>query len=125
MIAAALLHDVVEDTPATVPSISTVFGARVAQMVSDLTDVSVPSDGNRKVRKAIGRRHTAGASAEAKTIKLVDIIDNAGSVVEHDPEFARVYMAEKKALLEVLMAGDNRLFCEACDVVGNYYRDYE
>lgn len=40
MIAAALLHDVVEDTPVTIEGIETEFGARVAELVGWLTDVS-------------------------------------------------------------------------------------
>ena len=37
--AAALLHDVVEDTPVSIRDIEDVFGPRVAALVSDLTDV--------------------------------------------------------------------------------------
>src|SRR4051812_16652618 len=85
MLAAALLHDVVEDTPVTIEEIRTEFGDRVADMVSDLTDVSQPGDGNRAVRKALDREHTAQASPEAQTIKLADLIDNTKSITRHDP----------------------------------------
>ena len=40
MIAAAWLHDTVEDTTATLEDIAREFGAEVAALVSDLTDVS-------------------------------------------------------------------------------------
>jgi GTP diphosphokinase / guanosine-3',5'-bis(diphosphate) 3'-diphosphatase len=39
-IAAALLHDVVEDTPITVEDIEKMFGAKVAQLVEGLTKIS-------------------------------------------------------------------------------------
>jgi hypothetical protein len=55
MIAAAWLHDVVEDTPATVGEIERAFGRGVADLVDGLTDVSLPSDGaGRRERRRIG-----------------------------------------------------------------------
>lgn len=109
MICAAWLHDTVEDTPATLDEVERVFGFEVAALVEMLTDVSKPSDGNRAVRKAIDREHTAKASPQAKTIKLADLIDNTRSITEHDPKFAAVYLAEKALLLEVLRDGDATL----------------
>jgi len=110
MICAAWLHDTVEDTPCTLGEIERVFGFEVAALVEMLTDVSKPSDGKRAVRKAIDREHTAKASPQAKTIKLADLIDNTRSIVERDPSFAKVYLAEKALLLEVLRDGDATLW---------------
>lgn len=110
MICAAWLHDTVEDTPATLDEVERVFGFEVAALVEMLTDVSKPSDGKRAVRKAIDRNHTAKASSQAKTIKLADLIDNLRSVVERDPRFAKVYLAEKALLLDVLQDGDANLW---------------
>ena len=53
MIAAAWLHDVVEDTPATLFEVEKEFGKGVASLVENLTDISKPGDGNRQSRKAI------------------------------------------------------------------------
>ena len=69
MIAAAWLHDTVEDTPATFFDIEHEFGSAIAQMVIELTDVSKPSDGNRAEPKAIDRDHLAQASHKAKTTR--------------------------------------------------------
>jgi hypothetical protein len=113
MIAAAWLHDTVEDTPATLGDIEREFGSGVAQLVADLTDVSRPGDGNRSVRKAIDRAHTAQASVRAKTVKLADLTDNCRDICEHDERFARVFMVEMAALLEVLREGDQRLYKKA------------
>jgi (p)ppGpp synthase/HD superfamily hydrolase len=113
MLAAAWLHDAVEDTPTTLEDIALEFGPDVASLVEALTDVSRPSDGNRAARRAIDREHLAAASARAKTIKLADLIDNVRDICEHDPRFARVYLAEMRALLEVLGAGDPRLLRQA------------
>jgi len=113
MIAAALLHDVVEDTGVTIDLILEEFGPKVAELVEWLTDVSKPEDGNRAVRKAMDREHIAQAPAEAMTIKLADLISNTRSILEHDKNFARIYLEEKRLLLEVLGNGDSRLMIEA------------
>lgn len=113
MLAAAWLHDTVEDTAATFDEVERVFGFEVTALVEMLTDVSRPGQGNRAERKAIDRAHTAKASPAAKTIKLADLIDNTRSIVEHDEKFARVYLAEKALLLEVLREGDATLWRRA------------
>lgn len=102
MLAAALLHDVAEDTTVSLAEIEENFGNDVSSLVSDLTDVSRPGDGNREQRKALDRAHTARASPRAKTIKACDLVHNTASIVRHDPRFARGYLAEKGLLLEVL-----------------------
>lgn len=113
MLAAAWLHDVVEDTRATLADVRREFGDEVAALVEMLTDVSRPEDGNRAVRRAIDRAHTARARPEAKTIKLADLIDNLPQVFEHDPQFAEVYAAECALLLDVLREGDAGLWALA------------
>ena len=118
MVAAAWLHDVVEDTGVTLTDINLNFGADIAALVGWLTDVSKPEDGNRKTRKAIDREHTAQAPAEAQTIKLADLISNSKSIMQYDPDFAVTYLAEKKLLLEVLTKGDPGLHAEASKYVG-------
>lgn len=110
MVAAAWLHDVVEDTPITLNEVYKTFGKEVGDLVEMLTDVSKPQDGNRKARKAIDREHTSTASPAAKTIKLADLISNTSSIVEYDPNFAKVYLHEKRLLLEVLKEGDKSLW---------------
>lgn len=113
MIAAALLHDVVEDTPITLEQIEAEFGSRVRDLVYWLTDASRPEDGNRAIRKAIDRAHSASAPAEAQTIKLADVIENTSTIDHYDPEFAKVYRKEKEALLEVMDKGDPTLLKRA------------
>jgi (p)ppGpp synthase/HD superfamily hydrolase len=118
MIAAAWLHDVVEDTGVTYTDIHMNFGPEVAVLVGWLTDVSKPEDGNRAVRKAIDRAHTAEAPAEAQTIKLADLISNSKSIMQHDPAFAKTYLEEKRLLLDVMTKGDRGLHALAASYVG-------
>lgn len=110
MIAAAYLHDTVEDTHVTHDLILKEFGPEVAEMVFYLTDISKKEDGNRATRKAIDRSHIAKADAKVKTIKLADLASNCASIVKYDPDFAKVYLEEKRLLLEVLTEGDKILF---------------
>jgi (p)ppGpp synthase/HD superfamily hydrolase len=117
MLAAALLHDCVEDCNVPLSDIFDIFGSRVAAMVDDLTDESKPEDGNRAIRKEIDRMHTEVALADSKTIKLADLISNSRSICEHDKDFAKVYIKEKELLLEVLTEGDATLYAQAKDIV--------
>jgi (p)ppGpp synthase/HD superfamily hydrolase len=121
MVAAALLHDTLEDTPTTYEDLVEEFGTDVADLVREVTDVSVTADGNRAIRKALDRAHLADASPRAQTIKLADLIHNSGSIAEYDPSFAKVYMPEKAALLEVLTAGDPVLYAKAKAIVEDYF----
>lgn len=97
--AAALLHDVVEDTATTREHIARVFGQYVAQLVMEVSDVSKPADGSRKVRKAMDREHLAKASLWGKRLKCADLISNSKSIAQHDVKFAQVYLEEKLAIL--------------------------
>jgi guanosine-3',5'-bis(diphosphate) 3'-pyrophosphohydrolase len=117
MICAAWLHDVVEDTEITLEVIEEHFGNRVRELVYWLTDVSKPEDGNRAARKAIDRQHIACAPAAAQTVKLADLISNTASIVERDPDFAKVYLKEKALLLEVLTRGEPTLWHRAYGLV--------
>jgi (p)ppGpp synthase/HD superfamily hydrolase len=119
-IAAAFLHDTVEDCNVTLLEIARLFGVEVCRLVENLTDVSQPNDGNRRIRKEKDRMHTACASPEAKTIKLADLISNSRTIVPLDPDFAKVYMAEKKRLLAVLKEGDATLYARAEQILIDY-----
>ncbi|WP_313617093.1 HD domain-containing protein [Agrobacterium sp.] len=113
MIAAAYLHDTVEDCGVTLAEIKERFGGKVATLVAYLSDVSTPYHGNRTARKALDLQHTALAPKEAKTIKLADLIDNSKSISALDPGFWQVYRVEKQNLLAVLKDGDPVLWEQA------------
>jgi (p)ppGpp synthase/HD superfamily hydrolase len=113
VIAAAVLHDTVEDTDVTLAEIEATFGPRVAKLVGEVTDVSRPEDGNRETRKRLDREHLAMSSPKGATIKLADLIDNTSSIVMHDKGFAKAYLREKESLLEVLKHGNVDLWQRA------------
>jgi len=117
MVAAAYLHDTVEDTAMTIADIRLEFGDDVAMLVYELTDRSTTHHGLRERRKAFDRDNLAVASARAQTIKLADLISNTRSIVAHDPKFAKVYLREKLLLLGVLTRGDVSLWHRANDLL--------
>lgn len=105
MLCAAWMHDVLEDTQVETPDIDRFFGGEIGTMVYRLTDTGHEA-GNRAKRKAMDRKRLAESSREVQTIKVADLIDNTSTIVEHDPDFARVYLREKRALLDVLTLAD-------------------
>lgn len=117
MLAAAWLHDTVEDTASTLEDIASRFGPRVAELVDMLTDSAQPQAKNRAARKLAHFRHTAQASPEAQTIKLADIIDNTRAIVQFDADFARVYLVEKQIQIQLLNAGDEHLWQQADNII--------
>lgn len=121
MVAAALLHDVVEDCNVDSEVIFLNFGWEVGELVYWLTDVSIPEDGNRITRKALDRQHTSEAPAKAQTIKLADLINNSESIEKHDKDFAVVFMKEMNLLLDVLTEGDKGLYNKTVQIVTDYY----
>lgn len=120
MLAAAYLHDTVEDTATTIHDIATEFGDDVAYLVQHLSDVSRPEDGNRAQRKELDREHIARGDARVHTVKLADLIDNSESIQAHDARFAKVYMEEKRLLLSVLADGEAELFARASSIVSDW-----
>lgn len=102
MIAAAWLHDVIEDTECTVDRVMDTFGVAVSQLVSGLTDVSTADDGNRATRKALDRIALSAQCRRVHTIKCADLISNTESIVRYDKKFAKVHLGEKRLLLSVL-----------------------
>ena len=120
VIAAAWLHDVLEDTTVTYRTIEDQFGMKVAKLVEEVTDASNLSDGNRERRKSLDRHHLSHASPEGQTIKLADLIDNSESIVKYDPRFASIFMREMDLLLDVLVDGDRRLRRRARKIVRSF-----
>ena len=106
MIAAALLHDTLEDTRVTYGHIFELFGQRVADMVDALTNKARPEDGDRVARFMINiDRLSKNLDMQTRVIKLADIIHNTSSVIALDQNFAARYLAEKDFTLQVLFYG--------------------
>jgi (p)ppGpp synthase/HD superfamily hydrolase len=97
VLAAAYLHDVIEDTPTTIEELMAVFGAHTAELVYWMTDAEV---GSRTARKTMFCWRIGRAPWEAKLIKMADIVDNAATIRLANPAFATEYLTEKTQMLD-------------------------
>jgi guanosine-3',5'-bis(diphosphate) 3'-pyrophosphohydrolase len=113
VLAAACLHDVLEDVEPLKPEygrerILREFGQRVLDLVVELTDIYTKEnhpDKNRKTRKRLEAERLAGISEEAKLIKRADLHDNGSSF--HGTSFEKTWLEEKKLLDELLGAWES------------------
>jgi guanosine-3',5'-bis(diphosphate) 3'-pyrophosphohydrolase len=82
VLAAALLHDTVEDTETTAAELEARFGAAITGIVLEVTDdKSLP----RAERKQLQVQHAPHISFEAKLVKLADKIGNLRDVLAAPP----------------------------------------
>ena len=127
-LAAALLHDVLEDTEVNQDQlmnllsgiISDEVAGRTIKLVVELTDVYVKKDYphlNRRQRKSKEMERMEKISADAQTVKYADIIDNCLEIADHDRSFAPLFLKECKSLLNVMNKGDKQLYHEAERIV--------
>jgi guanosine-3',5'-bis(diphosphate) 3'-pyrophosphohydrolase len=82
VLAAALLHDTIEDTATTADELRAEFGDRIADMVIEVTDDEALPKAEKK-RLQIER--APSLSAGAKLVKLADKICNLRDVAERPP----------------------------------------
>jgi guanosine-3',5'-bis(diphosphate) 3'-pyrophosphohydrolase len=98
--AAAVLHDVIEDTWVTYTDVEQHFEAPIPRIVSELTeDKSLPKpERTKKYRDQLKQ-----ASEHAAIIKLMDIADNAEDAMP-DQERYKSYLEKSIATINVLSA---------------------
>jgi GTP diphosphokinase / guanosine-3',5'-bis(diphosphate) 3'-diphosphatase len=82
VLAAALLHDTIEDTDTTGEELEREFGARIAAIVAEVTDDTALPNAD---RKRLQIEHAAGLSDGARLVKLADKICNLRDVAERPP----------------------------------------
>jgi GTP diphosphokinase / guanosine-3',5'-bis(diphosphate) 3'-diphosphatase len=82
VLAAALLHDTIEDTATTAEELTSAFGAEIAGIVLEVTD-------DKKLQKAERKRlqveHAPHLSPKAKLVKLADKICNLRDLSSSPP----------------------------------------
>ena len=82
VIAAALLHDTIEDTETTAQELRERFGRKVASIVMEVTD---DKSLLKQERKRLQVEHAPHLSREAKLVKLADKICNLRDMAEASP----------------------------------------
>ena len=100
--AAALLHDVVEDTPATLEDVGRHFGAVVMSLVGELTV-------NKELKKQMGKKPYMTMvfntmTSRAFTIKLCDRLHNIKTLLDRrvPKKFVKWYWVETTYILDHL-----------------------
>lgn len=120
ILAAALLHDVLEDTPVSSEEIGSFLltlmnneqALKTLRLVEDLTDVYTKENYphlNRKQRKIKEAARLENVHPGAQTIKYADIIDNSLDISIHDRSFASVFLKEAGMLVKRMDKGNKAL----------------
>lgn len=103
VIAAALLHDVIEDTTIDYDDLAARFGTQVADLVAAVSkDPRVPEP----ERERRYDQQLADASWQARLIKLADVYDNLTDAID---EASRRKLADKADRAIALAAKDSQL----------------
>ncbi|HEY0742937.1 MAG TPA: HD domain-containing protein [Chryseosolibacter sp.] len=135
LLAASLLHDVLEDTQVTPEQLKLFLDSVMNQaesdetfkLVTELTDVFTKTNYpnlNRRTRRTREAERLADVSSDAHTVKYADIIDNVLDISKHDTDFALPYMRESKQLLQHMTNGNPALYARALDVVNGAMQQY-
>jgi (p)ppGpp synthase/HD superfamily hydrolase len=109
VVAAAVLHDVVEDTHISAAVLAAEFGPRVAALVVEVSKPKKIPGMSKAARLAAVVEHLAASSYAGASIKLADMLDNSSNVAELSPEFAEKYLPEMAQKLAVLGHGHPEL----------------
>ena len=128
LLAASLLHDVLEDTAVSPEEMKYFLDSVMNQedsektfrLVKELTDEYIKANYpklNRRTRRTKEAERLAETSSDAQTIKYADIIDNVNDISVHDADFALVYLRESKQLLLKMIGGHGELYARALRVV--------
>jgi GTP diphosphokinase / guanosine-3',5'-bis(diphosphate) 3'-diphosphatase len=99
---AALLHDVVEDTPVTAVEVERRFGSTVAQYVSGVTKPQRPAGMS---KEEFGRGYYPGLRAKpdaVRQIKIADRIHNLRELPSADRAFQERYVVDTEELMKAL-----------------------
>lgn len=124
ILAAALLHDVLEDTEVSTEEmlefLEKMMGhdnaARTVKLVEELTDIYTKTNypkWNRRKRKSKEADRIEATSAASQLVKYADIIDNTSEIVTQDPDFAKVFLHECRTLLRRMSKGNRELYAQA------------
>lgn len=107
-IAAALLHDVIEDCDVSLDQITELFGRHAANVVWGLTNYEARNGGpddtmNRAARKEADRIWLSAQSPNVKSLKFLDMIDNILDRPSAD-SFMDVMLEELRELANAMSA---------------------
>jgi (p)ppGpp synthase/HD superfamily hydrolase len=82
LVAAAVLHDTVEDTATLLGELASIFNTDIADLVAEVTDDKRLDKAERKKHQV---EHASAKSTRAKILKLADKTSNLRSLVKSPP----------------------------------------
>jgi guanosine-3',5'-bis(diphosphate) 3'-pyrophosphohydrolase len=134
ILSAALLHDVLEDTPVSSGEMqdflftvmSKDHALKTLRLVEDLTDVYTKENYpqlNRKARKVKETERLANTHPDAQTVKYADLIDNSLDISVHDKSFAKVFLKEATMLIKKMNKGNRNLQERAMQTLNDCMKD--
>jgi (p)ppGpp synthase/HD superfamily hydrolase len=125
LVGLAYCHDLFEDTNCTKEelfknllllgfpySTATLIASGTTHLTDVYTNEAYP-DKNRKWRKQMEAKRLWRIPHWAQTVKYADFIDNTSSIVQHDPNFAKTYLEEKRFILSNMRKGEENLLVKA------------
>lgn len=104
VLCAAVLHDVVEDTPCTIGGVRAAFGDRVADMVGWVTKPEVGEGEDKNAVKEEYLRRLAAAPEDAILVKLADRASNVQTLRNLRPQKQRDYYSQTVTYIMPLAA---------------------
>lgn len=125
----AFCHDLLEDTACTEEQLYNQLishgypkneASEIRDAVVELTDVYIKQnypDLNRRERKKREAERLGKSSYIAQSVKYADLIDNTDSIVEGDPDFAKVYIREGTDILDKMREGNIHLLIDCCHAI--------
>ncbi|GAA3238729.1 HD domain-containing protein [Actinocorallia longicatena] len=105
VLAAVLLHDVVEDTPVTLAEVEAEFGPVVAEYVDWVTKPPAASRKDKRAAKVSYLRRLRDAPEQAIWIKLADRASNVQTLANMPKDFRQRYAAETTIYVMPLAEG--------------------
>jgi guanosine-3',5'-bis(diphosphate) 3'-pyrophosphohydrolase len=104
VLCAAVLHDVVEDTPCTIADVRAAFGNRVADMVGWVTKPETEDGADKKAVKEAYLKRLADAPDDAILVKLADRASNVQTLRNLPLPKQRDYFAQTVSYIMPLAA---------------------
>jgi (p)ppGpp synthase/HD superfamily hydrolase len=122
----ALCHDLYEDTSCSWVELHKFLldigyshenACTISDGVTELSDHFTPKLyplTNRKERKLREAERLGKTTFTSQSIKYADLIDNTESIVKFDPGFAKIYLKEKREILQHIRNGQIDLLILCC-----------
>lgn len=127
---ALLLHDSIEDggdRKRFALKIQLQLGNEVLEIAEGLTDPEFPEGTPRKERKKAINDRLSQLPFEIQMAKLCDVMHNTHDVKDAKPKFAKKYLAEKLAQLEIMSSEvkETQLYRDVFSQIGSHVKKTE